>query len=263
MKSESSSIKNQQQIESCEPKVSIITVVYNGFSTLERTIKSVANLNYSNIEYVIVDGASTDGTLDIIKSYSKVITTYLSEPDNGLYDAMNKGMKLATGDYFWFINSGDEVASSNLLNEIFNTGQFADFYYGQTMIVDQNGVEIGLRRLAPKGKLTWKSFKRGMLVSHQSVIVSRTLCTEYSLKYRFSADYEWVLSALRKSKSVVDTNRVLSRYLDGGLTKKNIIPGLRERFAIMIKNYGLLTTLLHHIPISLNFIYFIVKYRRF
>lgn len=245
------------------PKVSVITVVFNGETTIERTILSIVSQTYPNLEYLIVDGGSNDGTHAVVQKYIEKVSCFISEPDKGLYDAMNKGMAHATGDYFWFINSGDEIESAETLFDVFRSRLGADVYYGETVIVDEDGKALGLRRLSPPAKLTWKDFKRGMLVSHQSVIVHRRVCGMYNLKYRFSADYEWLLSALRNSHQVENTNIVLSRFLDGGLTKKNILPGLRERFHIMVKNYGIVSTIIHHVPISLKFIYYFVKHGRF
>jgi len=245
------------------PVGSIITVVYNGADTLERTIKSIIRQTYDAIEYIVVDGGSKDGTHNIINKYRKNIHKFISEPDNGLYDAMNKGMQLATGEYLWFINSGDEVADENILTTIFNQFPKADIYYGDTIITDMQGHEIGLRRLSPPEQLNWKDFRHGMVVSHQSVIVRVNICHPYILKYKYSADYEWVLYALKHSATIINTHLVLSRFLDGGLTKKNILPGLKERFNIMTQYFGLLNTIIHHFPIAFKFINFIVKYKRF
>jgi len=245
------------------PKVTIITVVFNAKETLERTILSVKGLDYINVEYIIVDGGSSDGTLEIIDKYKAIITRWVSEPDNGLYDAMNKGLKLAEGDFVWFVNAGDEVAAPDVLNRLFDLSSNADIYYGDTVIVDDQGCEIGQRRLSPPENLNWKDFRRGMLVSHQSIIVAKDLADYYDLSYRFSADYAWVLNALRKAKLIVNGHLVLSRFLDGGLTKNNIIPGLKERFRIMIKNYGLLATLFYHIPIAYRFLRFYIINKRY
>lgn len=245
------------------PTVSIITVVYNGEETLLRTIQSISNQTYQNIEYIIVDGASNDGTSNIIEENKQHIDKVISEPDEGLYDAMNKGLSCATGEYVWFINSGDEIAHPEVLSNIFKNLPCAEVYYGNTMIVDKNGKEIGWRRLSPPEELTWKDFKKGMVVSHQSIIIKKSISRPYQLKYKFSADYDWVLYALRKAKTIVNTHQTLSRFLDGGLTKRNILPGLRERFNIMINYFGLPNTIIQHLPISFKFIVFIVKYRRF
>ena len=246
-----------------QPTISIITVVFNGIDTLERTIQSVINQTYNNIEYIIVDGGSTDGTQNLFKKYEANISTLLSEPDKGLYDAMNKGMKLATGDYFWFINSGDEIAAPDILQKIFENQSVADIYYGETMMIDKNNQIIGSRRLVPPNELTWKDLRNGMLVSHQSIIVAKKIAKTYNINYRFSADYEWLLQALKHSEKIVNTRMVLSKFLDGGLTKKNIVPGLKERFNIMCKYFGTVSTLLYHIPIGVRFLCYYFRNKRF
>jgi glycosyltransferase involved in cell wall biosynthesis len=238
-------------------------VVFNARATLERTITSVRALDYPQIEYLLIDGGSTDGTLDLIRQYEDCITHWVSEPDKGLYDAMNKGLVMATGDYVWFLNAGDEVSAPEVLTRLFEHAPYADIYYGDTMIVDIEGNEIGHRRLTPPENLSWKDFRRGMLVSHQSVLVARHLAEPYDLHYRFSADYDWVLTALRRAKTIVNGQMILSRFLDGGLTKSNILPGLMERFNIMRKNYGFLATIFHHIPITCRFLRYLLINRRF
>ncbi len=245
------------------PKISVITVVYNGETTLEQTIKSIVSQTYRNIEYIIVDGNSKDRTLDIIKKYDLNISNWISEDDNGIYDAMNKGFQMATGDYVWFMNSGDEIYDSLTLEKIISSQADADIYYGDTIMIDNDGNTIGNRRLTPPRKLTWKSFKKGMLVSHQSFIAKKSITTLYDTKYNYSADFEWCLNALKKSKLTYNTELTLSKFLDGGFTKQNIVPGLKERFKIMTKNYGLLSTLYHHIFIALKFFVFLIKNKRF
>ncbi|WP_075591054.1 glycosyltransferase family 2 protein [Labilibacter marinus] len=246
-----------------KPKISIITVVYNGESTLEATIKSVAAQSYSNIEYIIVDGASKDSTLKLIKKHEGFISQWISEPDTGIYDAMNKGVGLSTGDYLWFMNSGDEIAEHETLQLAINHSQGADIYYGETLMIDENGQEIGDRRLKVPDQLTWKSFKRGMLVSHQSFIVKRSLVGKYNLKYKYSADFEWCLKAMKSAKVICNTELVLSKFLDGGFTKQNIIPGLKERFRIMVQHYGFFSTLYHHFFIAIKFFWFVLINKRF
>ncbi|MCW3788631.1 glycosyltransferase family 2 protein [Plebeiibacterium sediminum] len=245
------------------PKISIVTVVYNGAQTIEATINSIINQTYKNIEYIIVDGDSNDGTQDIIKSYESEISKWISEPDKGIYDAMNKGIDLSTGDYIWFMNSGDEIADLTVLEEIISANPGSDIYYGDTVMIDSDGTEIGNRRLAPPEHLTWKSFKKGMLVSHQSFIAKINIIESYNLSYRFSADFEWCLLAIKRAKHITNTHRTLSKFLDGGITKQNIIPGLKERFRIMSKYYGLIPTCYNHIFIGIKFFYFYTKNKRF
>jgi glycosyltransferase involved in cell wall biosynthesis len=148
------------------PKVSIITVVFNGARFLEATIQSVINQQCKNFEYIIVDGGSTDGTLDIIHKYEKQISKWSSGTDSGLYDAMNKGIDLAIGDYLWFINAGDEIYDIEVLCKLFkDENAEADIFYGETLIIDPNGKEIGMRRQKIPEMLNWKSLKRGMVVN--------------------------------------------------------------------------------------------------
>ncbi len=246
-----------------QPKVSIITIVYNAVDTLQKTIDSIASQTYSNIEYLIVDGGSGDGTLDVIKSNSKSISKWISEPDEGLYDAMNKGIDLATGDYLWFINSGDEIYEPTTLTKLFKSNPAADIYYGDTVMIDASGNVIGDRRLQPPTSLSWKDFRNGMLVSHQSILISTRIAEAYNTKYQFSADFEWCLAALKEAKSVVNTQLTLSRFLDGGLTKQNIVPGLKERFDIMRRYFGLASTLWFHIPIAYRFFSYWIRNKRF
>jgi len=135
--------------------------------------------------------------------------------------------------------------------------------YGDTVMIDGLGNEIGERRLQPPAQLTWDDFKNGMLVSHQSILVARSIAKKYNTKYRFSADYEWCLQALLEAELIHNSNRVLSRFLDGGLTKQNIIPGLRERFDIMRRYFGLFPTVWRHIPIGIRFLWYLAKNKRF
>ena len=169
------------------PKISIITVVYNAVGLLERTINSVLAQTYPHIEYIIIDGASTDGTLSIIEKYRTKIHTIISEKDKGIYDAMNKGLHNATGGYVLFLNAGDELYSTTTLQEIFSLSPNADVYYGNTKVIDELGKELGNRRHTPPKQLTWTSLKYGMCVSHQSFIAKRTLCDDYNLQYRIAA----------------------------------------------------------------------------
>ncbi len=246
------------------PKVSIITVVYNAAGLLEKTVQNIKEQTYNNIEYLVIDGGSTDGTVEVIKRYSGNIHYSISEKDNGLYDAMNKGLLAATGDFVWFINAGDLIYSKDTLSRIFDhDGPLKDIYYGDTMVVDDSYSEIGLRRLRPPKNLTWKSFKRGMLVCHQSILINRALAELYDLKYPHSADFDWVIKALKKTNAIHNTRLILASFLDGGKSKKTIKPSLRERFDSMKVHYGLGSTLLHHIPIALRFFVFLIRHRRF
>ena len=248
-----------------QPKFTIITITYNAAETIERTIESIVNQTYKNIEYIIIDGASTDDTLKKIEPYKYAISYIVSERDKGLYDAMNKGLQAATGDYVWFINSGDEIATSTTLDEVTKLiiRELPDVIYGDTLMTSMDGNVIGGRRLTPPEKLTWKSFQMGMLVSHQAFIAKRELANKYDISYRFSADFDWCVSILKRSKNILNTHMVLARFLDGGITKQNIAAGLRERFRIMVRYYGLLPTIACHIPIAVKFFFYLFINKRY
>ena len=254
------------------PKISIVTVVFNGESEIERTIRSVVNQTYKNIEYIIVDGASKDNTLNIVKKYEKKIDKLLSEPDKNLYDAMNKGLALATGEYLWYMNSGDEINDPTTLEAVFLQGTDADVYYGETMLVEESGKELGTRSDLSThklpGKLTWKKMNKGMVVQHQSFIVRRGLAPEYDMQYRWAADIDWVIKCLKEAKTVHNTNIILSRFLtnrvlgkfySGGASTKNLYTSLRERFAIFNKHYGTIPNVFNHLSIGFKALFTAIR----
>ena len=247
---------------STSPRISVITVVYNGEKHIGRTIESVLNQSYSPIEYIIVEGKSTDGTLKVIEGYTGNIKL-ISEPDQGLYDAMNKGLEAATGDYVWFLNSGDQIYGTDTVERMVEGREgIPDIIYGGTMIIDAAQNEVGDRRLKPPAQLTWKSFRQGMVVCHQSMVVKRELAPKYNLEYRLSADIDWAIRASKKAGSIHNSHLVLSRFLEGGLTDHNIQAGLKERFRIMTRYYGLIPTILRHFLFGIRLTNFYLKNRR-
>ena len=245
------------------PKISIITVTYNAEKVLGKTLNSIHEQEYNNIECIVIDGASKDRTVDIIKEYSGFVTKWISEPDKGLYDAMNKGLDIATGDYVWFLNAGDTIAKKNILSYLFEE-EFVmrDIYYGDTLIVDEEGHKIGGRRLKPKEDVTWKSFKWGMLVCHQSILVKRDIAPKYNLNYNIAADYEWVLESFKRAKYITGTHHKISCFLEGGLSQNNIIKANKERFKIMTEYYGFFTSLWYNFLMIFRFLYTVIKLGR-
>jgi len=244
--------------------VTYITVVYNGVSELEATIKSILSQTEKRFEYFIIDGGSTDGTIDLIKKYESQLTGWQSEPDRGLYDAMNKGMKLGTGNYLWFMNAGDLVYSDETLQKIFSAikEDTPDVIYGETEIINEKGISLGQRRLRAPEKLTWRSLQWGMVVCHQSFIVRREKCEPYNLHYRFAADVDWMIRVLKKSDNIYNAGITLCKFKSGGLTYKNIRHGLKERFRIMIKNYGFTRTLFNHAVLGTKLFFYYLRHRR-
>lgn len=238
------------------PLISIITVVFNARDLIERTIESTQQQTYANIEHLIIDGASNDGTTNCVEKnaarYANI--RFISEPDTGLYDAMNKGLAMAKGEYVLFLNAGDTFADDTLIEAILAEQPGADIYYGQTIEVDIQGNFVQYRQKPHPDKLDAKSFQLGMLVSHQALLIKRSLSNKYDTKYRISADIDWVIHALKKANAIYNTNRVFCHYLIGGKSRKHIVRGNWERFLILCKHYGFINTLLYHLLILIRFV---------
>ncbi len=232
-------------------KLSIITVTYNAENTLERTIKSVQEQTYPFVEHVIVDGNSTDNTVRVIQKYDNEKLVWISEPDEGLYHAMNKGISISSGNYLCFLNAGDTFHSidsvESIMSAIKDSDNIPDIIYGETAIVDNNGKFLNMRRLKAPDKLNWKSFKQGMVVCHQAFIANRKNVIEYNTGYRFSSDFDWCIEVMKRSSSIYNTKTTLINYLNEGLTTMNRKASLKERYKIMVKHYGHVSTFLHHI----------------
>ena len=227
----------------------VITVTYNAEHTLMRTLRSVQEQTYQNIEHIIVDGNSTDKTVELIKLHATESTRWISENDEGISDAMNKATAIAKGQYICYLNAGDAFYEKVTVEKLISTSQqyhHPDILYGETVIVDNEGVFLHNRRLKAPDRLHWKSFKQGMLVCHQAFIIKRSLFEPYNLTYRYSSDVDWCIRMMKKSKSIVNTNEVLIRYLNEGVTTTNRKASLKERFHIMTKQYGSISTILYH-----------------
>ncbi len=245
-----------------KPYLSVITVVYNNVKHIERTLISVVNQTYQHIEYIVIDGVSTDGTLDVIKKYKNNISHFVSEKDQGIYDAMNKGLAAATGDYVIFMNSGDEFYDVKTVADVFATLDGADIYYGETEMINEAGESLGQRRHKAPAQFTWRSFKFGMSVSHQAIYIRRSLVDNYDSRYQLSADIDWIIKAAKKAKTIVNVNRYVARYLVGGMSKTKHRQSLQERFDIMKRYYGLVPTVFNHLIIAFNLGWYWLKNRR-
>lgn len=257
------------------PTFTLITVTYNAEQTLERTLRSVAGQTYPHIEHILIDGASKDRTLEVARTHGQHLAKVVSEPDRGLYDAMNKGLRLATGDYICFLNAGDKLHEADTIEKIslalqregtvVNTvvsepspfggdgGGFGEAFslpgvlYGHTDIVDDDGHYLGSRRLTPPEQLTWKSFKQGMLVCHQAFYARRDLCPEYDTDFRFSADFDWCIRVMKQTDNLLHLPFPVADYLKEGMTTRNHRASLIERFRLMCRHYGLFSTIAHHL----------------
>lgn len=231
---------------------SIITVTYNAAKVLAATLKSVKDQSFRDFEYLVIDGASTDDTVALVERAGIATTTVWSEPDKGLYDAMNKAIDRASGQYLIFLNAGDAFATAETLAHIAMASQKRpDVIYGQTQLVDTTGDVVGKRHLTAPKHLTWQSFKNGMLVCHQAFIARREICPHYDLNYRFSSDYDWCIKVLKQSESTayVGDDPIIS-YLIDGLTSENHQKSLRERYIIMCHYYGTVPTMLRHVKFA-------------
>jgi glycosyltransferase involved in cell wall biosynthesis len=235
-----------------DPKLTVITIVYNNVRDIERSMLSVLGQTYSNIEYIIVDGLSNDGTLQVISKYRDRISKLISEKDKGIYDAMNKGLAIANGDYVIFMNSGDEFYDAGTVTAVFASANDADIYYGETEMIDDNGQSLGQRRHQAPSKFNWRGFKYGMSISHQAIYIRRALTEPYDSRYQLSADIDWIIRAAKKAKTIVNVNRYVAKYLVGGMSKKKHRQSLQERFDIMKRYYGLIPTILNHVVIAFN-----------
>jgi glycosyltransferase involved in cell wall biosynthesis len=207
-----------------KPLLTVITVVYNGERHLEQTIQSVINQSYKNIEYIVIDGQSTDKTLQIIFKYEESIDYWLSEPDNGISDAMNKGVNLSTGDYIIFINSDDYFESRDSL-ELSTQG-----IIGSDLILCDILYGSDLKKLLPRNFGFWLNFKLGF--SHQSVLCSRRVfdCIGgFDTNLKIAMDYDFFLRAYRHGFKSNKANSLLSVMRDTGVSSKKDCPSLVKR----------------------------------
>jgi glycosyltransferase involved in cell wall biosynthesis len=245
-----------------QPKLTVVTIVYNNVRDIERTVLSVLKQTYPNIEYLVIDGDSTDGTLELLKKYEGRLAKLISEKDKGIYDAMNKGLTLATGDYILFMNSGDEIYASDTVENIFSSATDADIYYGETEMFNEDWKSIGQRRHKAPESFIWKDFKYGMSISHQAIYIRRSLTEFFDPQYKLSADIDWIIKAAKKAVKIVNTRMYVAKYLVGGMSKKKHRQSLIERFHIFSKHYGLIPNVFNHAVIAGKLAFYYLKNRR-
>ncbi len=254
-------------------KITVITCTYNCADSLDVTLQSVLRQEYSEVEHLIVDGASKDTTVEKAEAYKQQSdasgngheVVVHSEPDGGLYYAMNKALAMATGDYLVYLNAGDSLPDSRVLADVATKAECMDVMpgviYGDTDLVDAEGRFLRHRRLSPPDHLTWRSFADGMLVCHQAfyayVPIARN--TPYNTSYRFSADVDWCIRIMKISqeegRGLCRVNRVVANYLSEGMTTKNHKASLRERFRVMRSHYGLPLTLWKHMWFAIRAVF--------
>ena len=254
-------------------RITYVTITYNAAKVLQRTLDSVLSQDYPHILHLIIDGASTDDTLLLVDDYIERsnaaknghLVQVTSEPDKGIYDAMNKGLRSLDGDYVCFLNAGDFLPSSDTVTRIVEkvNFQFSIFnlqssialpavLYGDTDIVDGEGRFLHHRRLAPPEQLSWKSFRQGMLVCHQAFYARAdfAIATPYDLRYRYSADVDWCIrvmkAAAKENVPLFNLKMEVACYTQEGQTTLHHRESLLERYHVMEHHYGRLQTFFLH-----------------
>ena len=253
-------------------RITYVTITFNAAKVLQRTLDSIMQQDYPNIVHLIIDGASTDDTLRLVDDYiarsnasengHRIQVT--SEPDKGIYDAMNKGLRSLDGDYVCFLNAGDFLPTPDTVSRIAeaitntqspspNTSQLPAVVYGNTDIVDGEGRFLHHRRLSPPENLTWKSFRQGMLVCHQA-FYARTdfaIATPYDMQYRYSADVDWCIRVMKAAEKenipLLNLKMVVANYTEEGQTTLHHRESLWERYRVMEHHYGRVQTCLLHL----------------
>lgn len=243
------------------PLISIITVTYNAASTLPATLKSVSGQKNVrpgiDYEMIIMDGASKDNTVEVARRLAPDATSIFSEPDSGIYDAMNKAFNHTHGQYYMFLNAGDSLHDVCTLAKIVKTIKSNDFpgvIYGQTDLVDKDRKFVGHRHLTAPEKLDYNSFQNGMTVCHQAFIPLARIAGYYNTGYRYSSDYEWCIRILQHSRNNVYIPEVLIDYLAEGTTTAHRFASWRERFRIMCYYYGTFRAIKNHIKFIPRFL---------
>lgn len=251
-------------------RISIVTITYNAARSLQRTLDSVRSQTYPHIEHLIIDGASKDDTVRIAEQYKATSPHQViiqSEPDKGLYDAMNKGLQKASGDYIVFLNAGDSLYAEDTIEKVVSAAslqpsafspQPSDIsklpavVYGDTATTDSEGRFLHLRRHRPPKILTWRSFKKGMLVCHQAFYARLDIARRfpYNLRFRHSADVDWCIRIIKEAERLrlplVNVNTLVANFEEGGDTTLHHRASLLERFHVMADHYGYVQTVLLH-----------------
>ncbi len=246
-------------------KISIITVVLNNKDTLQETIDSVASQDYEEIEYIVVDGKSVDGSLELIKDYHpNLIDKFISERDRGIYDAMNKGVEMSTGDFIYFLNSDDTLYNSRVIGSVvegIKKNPQYDYYYGG--VISQNIFGSQSYNILLK-EIPDRSIKLGQNIRHQSIFVRRKLFSQlggFSLDYKVNADYEWECRLVKNQKKGKFLNILIANYNQTGFSSKGTWSQYKEKRSIIRKHFGFLAGLIFSIKGFFKFtsVYFLRK----
>lgn len=209
-------------------KISIITINYNNAAGLKQTIESVVDQSYSNLEYIVIDGGSTDGSKEVIEAYKDRMHHWVSEPDQGIYYAMNKGIRAASGDYILFLNSGDFLIDKGIISEVAALSPKEDLVYGNLRCENRPGGE----EWYPSEALTFNYFYNSTL-PHPSTFIKRTLFTQiglYNEQNKVASDWEFFMLATCKYNCTYQyINKFISVFADGGISSNE------ANFSMVIK----------------------------
>ncbi|WP_338763833.1 glycosyltransferase family 2 protein [Bernardetia sp. ABR2-2B] len=255
-------------------KLSIITVVRNAKELFSQTFESVKNQTYQNIEYIVIDGNSTDGTKQLIEENQEFITTWISEKDKSLYDAMNKGLKLSTGDFVWFLHAGDTIPTPQTVEDLIKSILYKnksesqseiediDFIYGKVKIKQLDNSFTDYHKIAPTekelAKKGYKNFLEGMVICHQAMFVRREIAPLYDLDFRLAGDIDWsirLFKEIEKRKNnkqevrVRQSEIIVAHFLAGGISTSQKKKSLKERFKIFQKHIGFVGAIWQHFVI--------------
>lgn len=220
------------------PKISVITIVRNGMPFVAQTIDSVLGQSYRDSEYIVIDGGSTDGTIDVVKSHESEITKWISEKDEGIADAFNKGLSFATGDYILFLNSDDSLANANVLDDMARKiaeNEFPALIYGDYNILKRNSGEFLYHGMV---KLSHKGLVHGQVLPHPCLFTHRSYFDKYGgfdPRFRIAMDYEWLLRG-GLIERIVHVPLLISNIRDGGISTLNHKKVVDEIVSALRKN---------------------------
>lgn len=240
--------------ETTKPWLSIITVCYNDAKNLSRTLQNIREQRSKSIQLIVVDGDSNDDTISVIRSYQDVITDWISEKDAGLYHAMNKGIRLAKGEYVVFLNAGDVFHDPQVISFIHNHHHNEEILYGDAVFVDQEGTFKSSRHKKIPKELNWLSFRDGMVICHQALIVKTAKAVLYDIQYQVCADLDWAIRIAKKAESTRNLGITVCDFQRGGISDKRRNTALLERWRIQQKHFGLKATLWSHIKIPMAYL---------
>ena len=222
------------------PKISVVTVVRNAVDALRSTVESVVAQTYDNIEYVIIDGASTDGTVDYVKKLGPRVDKFVSEPDKGIYDAMNKGIDASTGDFLIFMNAGDVFYSTETVSKIFEGNEYSEFgvVYGDVAKMAFDGVAVVKKAGEPR-------YSHRMFFCHQSAFYRREelVKEKFDISHRMSADIHQVKRLYKKDVRFIRVDVPVAIFDTGGISNVRRSDGLRDNISVVRELDGIIDRL--------------------